>query len=230
MDLSKEKILLVEDDSSVVRYLELELLHEGYNLVTEYDGRAGLEKAISEDFDLILLDVMIPNLNGMEVLRRLRQEKSTPVIMVTAKGDVTDKVMGLDLGADDYITKPFLIEELLARIRATLRRKQTHENDNKLITLGNLIINKNARTVEYAGKQITLTKTEYELLLFLINNKDIVLSRDKIIEHVWGYDFHGDTNVVDVFIKTLRKKLEENGAKKIIHTIRGVGYTIKNEK
>ena len=187
------KILIIEDEAGIARFVELELKHEGNEVEKAADGREGLDKALSGSFDLILLDVMLPGLNGMEVLRRLRQEKDTPVIMLTARDAVMDKVSGLDAGADDYITKPFAIEELLARIRVALK----------------------------------LTNREFELLHTLMRNKNIVLTREKLLNEVCGYDYVGETNIIDVYVRYLRTKIDDHFGIKLIQTVRGVGYCIK---
>lgn len=223
-----KKILIIEDEVKISRFIELELKYEGYNVDQSYDGRDGLEKALKGDFDLIILDVMLPSLNGMEVLRRLRQSTEVPVIMLTAKDQITDKVMGLDIGADDYMTKPFAIEELLARIRVALKR---HSSDTPktttILKIGELELDLEKYTVCFNEEIIELTKREFDLLKYLIENKSIVLTRDKILEKVWGYDYLGDTNIVDVYIRYLRTKIDEKYNKKFIHTIRGVGYQLK---
>lgn len=224
-----ERILIIEDDMKIARFLELELKHEGYFIEQVYDGRSGLEKAINGQYDLILLDVMLPSLNGMEVLRRLRQSSEIPVIMLTSKDDVTDKVMGLDMGADDYLTKPFAIEELLARIRTALKRRRAPAQSSTIITVGGLQVDLDKYLVNYNHINVELTKREYDLLVYLVENKGIVLTRDKILEKVWGYDYYGDTNVVDVYIRYLRSKIDEKFKTKLIHSIRGVGYVLKNE-
>ncbi len=227
--MAGERILIIEDEVKIARFLELELNHEGYLTDQAHDGRLGLEKATSGNYDLIILDVMLPSLNGMEVLRRLRQSSELPVIMLTAKDGVTDKVMGLDIGADDYITKPFAIEELLARIRSALKRKSTATQTSKLINATGLVVDTDQHTVTYQGEQVDLTKKEYDLLKYLLENKNVVLTRDKILETVWGYDYFGDTNIVDVYIRYLRSKLDDKFKTKLIHTIRGVGYILRNE-
>lgn len=227
--MSRERILIIEDEVKIARFLELELSHEGYQVEREHDGRAGLEKAVSGKFDLILLDVMLPSLNGMEVLRRLRQTLQTPVIMLTAKNDVTDIVMGLDIGADDYLTKPFAIEELLARIRVTLKRQKAASGQSETIVLGDLKIDRAEHSVSYQEEIIELTKREYDLLKYLAENEKIVLSREIIMENVWGYDYDGDTNAVDVYIRFLRSKIDDKYGIKLIHTVRGVGYILKHE-
>lgn len=220
------KILLVEDEKQMTIFIELELKHEGYEIDIAYDGREALEKVDSTEYNLILLDIMIPKLNGVEVCRRIRQFSNVPIIMLTAKSDITDKVLGLDAGANDYITKPFAIEELLARIRVHERSVMLKNND-KLIKVKDIVLDNKTHQVWRAGKLIELTKKEYDLLEMLLINKNIVLTREKLIEEVWGYDYCGDTNVVDVFIRYLRSKIDDDFQEKLISTIRGVGYVIK---
>jgi len=224
-----KKILIVEDEEKISRFLELELNHEGYQVEQAFDGKKALELLENNTYDLVILDVMLPKLNGMAVLRRLRKFSSVPVIMLTAKDDTMDKVMGLDSGADDYLTKPFEIEELLARIRVCLKRLKKDVKKNNCLTFNQLEINTDMMTVSFDDEPIDLTKKEYELLKFLIENKRIVLSRDLILNKVWGYDYYGDTNIVDVYIRYLRSKIDEPFNQKIIHTVRGVGYIIKDE-
>lgn len=217
--------MLIEDDAAIARYLELELKHEGFELIIENDGEGGLAKALSEKFDVILLDVMLPKISGIEVLRRLRKSKeTTPVILLTAKGEVSDKVTGLDSGANDYMTKPFYIEELLARIRVIFREKTT----NNSLHWEELTMNPDTYQVIVKGQELGLTKKEYELLYYLLVNRNIALSRENIIENVWGYEYYGDTNIVDVFIKNIRRKLEDVMDVRMIQTIRGIGYVIKD--
>ncbi len=226
-----EKILVVEDESKIARFIELELKHEGYEVEIAYDGRNGLEKAEEGDFDLIILDLMLPLMSGIEVCRRIRKFSNIPIIMLTAKDDISDKVTGLDSGADDYITKPFAIEELLARIRATLKRKTmaSKESQPELISAGKLILNKLQHKVTYDGEEVFLSKKEYDLLLYLMENRGIVLDREKLIENVWGYDFIGDTNVTDVYIRYLRSKIDQKYGIPFIKTIRGVGYIFESQ-
>ena len=222
------KILIVEDEEKLARFVELELTHEGYSVAKAFTGREGYELAVSGGFDLILLDIMLPELNGMEVLRRLRRVSTTPVIMLTARDEVMDKVAGLDQGADDYITKPFAIEELLARIRATLRKKTAGHESDIMSALGvSLDIRKHSVTVH--DTPLELTKREFDLLHYLLKNKGIVLTREMLLENVWEYDFDGGTNAVDVYIRFLRTKIDEAFDIKLIHTVRGVGYVIKDE-
>lgn len=228
--MAGEKILIIDDDRNSVRFLELELSHEGYRVEKEYDGASGLKHALSEPFDLILLDVMLPSLDGMDVLRQLRTSSETPVIMLTAKDTVSDKVDGLDGGADDYLTKPFAIEELLARMRVLLKKKNMPGGDAKVLRWGGLTVNRDTRSVDYGGEQIQLTKREFDLLVYLLKNRDIACSRDRLMEKVWGYDFRGETNLVDVYIRYLRNKIDYRFHIDLIRTIRGVGYIIKTHE
>ena len=227
--MSGQKVLIIEDEIKIARFLELELTYEGYNVLQCHDGREGLNKAINEIFDIIILDVMLPSLNGLEVLRRLRQVSDVPVIMLTAKDEIMDKVMGLDIGADDYMTKPFAIEELLARIRTALKNKSVLKKTTNILSVGELSIDLDGHMVTFKNDSIELTKTEFDLLKYLMENKNIVLTRNKIIDTVWGYEYMGDTNVVDVYIRYLRSKIDDRFNKKFIHTVRGVGYLLKDE-
>ncbi len=222
------KILIIEDEEKIARFIELELGYEGYSTSKAFDGRTGLELAETGEFDLILLDVMLPKMSGMEVLRRIRRVSSVPVILLTARDSVIDKVSGLDSGANDYITKPFAIEELLARIRTTLRLANKSEQSEVLSASG-LQLDTSRHTVNYMDTAIELTKREFDLLYFLLKNKDLVVSRETLLENVWGYDYAGDTNVVDVYVRFLRGKIDEVFSIKLIHTVRGVGYVIKDE-
>ena len=222
------KILLVEDEKQMSMFIEMELTYEGYKVDTAYDGREGLKKAENSDYNLILLDIMIPNLNGIEVCKRIRQFSMVPIIMLTAKCDVSDKVIGLDVGANDYLTKPFAIEELLARIRVYERDKSV-VNKALEFKVKDVVLDNRTHQVWRSGKEIELTKKEYDILEMLLRNKNIVLSREKLIESIWGYDYVGDTNVVDVFIRYLRSKIDEGFDEKLITTIRGVGYVIKGD-
>lgn len=227
----KNKILVVEDETKIARFLELELNYEGYTVEIAHDGRSGYEKALSNDIDLIILDLMLPGLSGIEVCRRVRKDSDVPIIMLTAKDDVTDKVVGLDSGADDYVTKPFAIEELLARIRVALKRKGREVSDTKnIIQAGKIILYKDEYKVTYDSKEISLSKKEFELLKYLMENKGIVLSREKLLDSVWGYDYLGDTNITDVYIRYLRSKIDQKFGTQYIHTVRGVGYIFKNEE
>lgn len=228
-----DKILLVEDEEKLARMVELELKYEGYQVDKAADGRTGLDMAQAGDYDLILLDIMLPALNGMEVLRRLRRESLVPVIMLTARDTVMDKVAGLDAGADDYITKPFAIEELLARIRAALRNKAEGAAEvpgqvGKLMA-GPLTMDVDRHEVSVNGQEVELTRREFDLLRYLLENKEKVISRESLLDNVWGFDFAGETNAVDVYIRFLRSKLDERFGVKLIHTVRGVGYAIREE-
>lgn len=226
-----ESILIVEDEEKILRLLEIELEFEGYEIGKADNGLDALEVYRSRDWDLILLDVMLPGISGIELLRRIRtNDQQTPVILLTAKGSVEDKVSGLDLGANDYITKPFQIEELLARIRATLRNRivlPKQEEEDEWIQLSDLKVNEKTREIMRGTLQVELTPREYDLLLYLLKNKRQVLNRDQILEAVWGYDYFGDTNVVDVYIRYIRKKIDLPDYSPLIHTVRGVGYVMK---
>ena len=228
-----DKILLVEDEEKLARMVELELKYEGYQVDKAADGRTGLDMAQTGDYDLILLDIMLPALNGMEVLRRLRRESLVPVIMLTARDTVMDKVAGLDAGADDYITKPFAIEELLARIRAALRNKAEGAAEvpgqvGKLMA-GPLTMDVDRHEVSVNGQEVELTRREVDRLRYLLENKGKVVAREVLLDNVWGFDFVGETNTVDVYIRFLRSKIDERFHIKLIHTVRGVGYVIRED-
>ncbi|MGC7706931.1 response regulator transcription factor [Staphylococcus epidermidis] len=216
-------ILIVEDEQNLARFIELELTHENYTVDIENDGKAGLDKALSKPYDLYILDLMLPNINGLEICRQIRQKTTTPIIIITAKSETYDKVAGLDYGADDYIVKPFDIEELLARIRAVLRRQP----DKDVLDINGIIIDKDAFKVTVNGHQLELTKTEYDLLYVLAENRNHVMQREQILDHVWGYNSEVETNVVDVYIRYLRNKLKPFNKEKYIETVRGVGYVIR---
>lgn len=223
-----KKVLIIEDEQNLARFIELELKHEQYDVDITYDGLSGLNKALQQYYDIILLDLMLPEMDGLEVCQRIRTQKDTPIIMITAKGEIYDKVVGLDNGADDYIVKPFEIEELLARMRALVRRygEESHTNTD-IINIDGLIIDKHAFSVSFESQNIELTKTEFDLLLVLAENKNHVLQREQILDHVWGYESAVETNVVDVYIRYLRNKLKPIGKQKLIETVRGVGYVIR---
>lgn len=224
-------ILIVEDEPEIVRFLTLELQHEGYETESCLDGSSGLERALSGTFDVVLLDVMLPQLSGVEVLRRLRKESAVPVIFVTARDAVMEKVNGLDLGANDYITKPFHIEELLARIRMVLRAKEPSSQtiSPDILTLGDLSLNVSSRQVTRGGEVIELTKTQYDLLEYLLRNRDIVLTREQILTHVWGYSYVGSSNVVDVYVRYVRSRIHDTEESRMIETVRGIGYVIRDK-
>jgi two-component system, OmpR family, response regulator len=225
-----ERILVVEDEEKIARVIQLELEFEGYESEIAKTGIEALDKFREGDWDLILLDVMLPGLNGMEVLRRIRAQNSVvPVILLTARDSVIDKVNGLDQGANDYMTKPFQIEELLARIRACLRLSQAlkKEEDHSNVQVSDLYMDEKTREVKRGEKQIELTPREFDLLLFLMKHANQVLQREQILTNVWGFDYYGDTNVVDVYIRYLRKKIDHEFDVPLLQTVRGVGYMLK---
>lgn len=226
------KILIIEDEKNLARFVELELKHEGYETEVHFNGRTGLEAAMAEDWDAILLDLMLPELNGLEVCRRVRQVKNTPIIMMTARDSVIDRVSGLDHGADDYIVKPFAIEELLARLRALLRRISIEGENNTAkqttIKYRDLVIEKENRVVRRGDDIIELTKREYELLLTLMENVNVVLARDVLLSKVWGYNSDVETNVVDVYVRYIRNKIDRPGEPSYIQTVRGTGYVMRS--
>ncbi len=227
----KQRILIVEDEKNLSRFVELELQHEGYETGVCYDGRTGLQMALDEEWDAILLDLMLPKLNGLEFVRRFRPVKDTPIIIMTARDSVMDRVSGLDQGADDYVVKPFAIEELLARLRALFRRVEIEEDVRKhkqtRVEYRDLVIEKENRTVKRAGEVIELTKREYELLLMLMENINVVLSREVLLNQVWGYKMEVETNVIDVYIRYLRNKIDYPNQESYIQTVRGTGYVMR---
>jgi DNA-binding response OmpR family regulator len=219
-------ILLVEDEVKLAQFVKLELGYEGYQVTMAHDGLTGLTAARETHPDLIILDWMLPGLSGLEVCRRLRTTgDKAPVILLTAKDEVSDRVAGLDAGADDYVVKPFSIEELLARVRAHLRR--TQEEDPDSLQFGDLSLNRRTREVHRGERVIELTAKEFDLLEYLLTHPRQVVTRDRILEQVWGYDFMGDSNIIEVYIRYLRLKLEENREKRLIQTVRGVGYVLR---
>ncbi|GAX07737.1 MAG TPA: DNA-binding response regulator [Lactobacillus sp.] len=226
------RILIIEDEKNLARFVELELKHEGYDTEVQFNGNTGLDAALAEDFDVILLDLMLPELNGIDVARRIREVKNTPIIMMTARDSVIDRVSGFDHGADDYIVKPFAIEELLARVRALLRRIhiESEQKDFKqtTVTYKDLTIEKENRVVRRGDEVINLTKREYELLLTLMENVNVVLARDVLLNKVWGYESEVETNVVDVYVRYLRNKIDRPGEKSYIQTVRGTGYVMRS--
>ena len=229
------KILIVEDEKKIARFLELELRHEGYDVLTAFDGRSGLDIALESDPDLLILDLMLPELSGIEVCRRLRHTSDIPIIMLTAKDDVSDKVMGLDMGADDYMTKPFAIEELLARIRVALKKRRARDavqqtQDEHILTAGCLSIDTASWQVHVKGTQVSLTKKEFDTLKYLMEHRGTAVTRDQLMNEVWGYDYIGDSNIVDVYICYLRHKIDDQFGIKTIHTIRSVGYLFEYEE
>ena len=229
------RILIVEDEKKIARFLELELRHEGYDVLTAFDGRSGLDIALNQDPDLLVLDLMLPELSGIEVCRRIRHSSDLPIIMLTAKDDVSDKVMGLDMGADDYTTKPFAIEELLARIRVALKKrraKDMRENirESHTIEIGCVSIDTASWQVRVKGEQVALTRKEFDTLRYLMEHRGIAVTRDQLMNEVWGYDYIGDSNIVDVYIRYLRHKIDDHYGIKTIHTIRSVGYLFDDEE
>ena len=222
-----KKILLIEDEAKIARFTELELVHEGYEVTKAFNGREGLEKAQTGDFDLVLLDVMLPELNGLEVLRRLRKTSQVPVIMLTARDAVMDKVSGLDAGADDYITKPFAIEELLARIRVVFKKSAGNRQQTSQMTVCGVTVDTDRHEVTCQGEIIELTHREYELVRVLMTNRNIVMNREKLMDAVCGYDYVGETNLIDVYVRYIRSKIDDRFGIKLIHTVRGAGYVIK---
>ena len=227
------RILIVEDEPQIARFVELELTHEGYEVQKAETGRAGLDLALQNDYDLILLDVLLPELNGLEVLRRLRAQKNTPVILLTARDAVMDKVAGLDAGADDYLTKPFAIEELLARIRVALKRTnnapgETSHRSSAVLSAGEVVLDKDLHEVRVRNTPVELTHHEFLLLQTLMENKNIVLDRARLIEEVCGYDYMGETNVIDVYVRYIRLKIDEKFGIRLITTVRGVGYCVRD--
>lgn len=226
---SKPKIFIVEDERQIARFLQIDLEKEGFDTAIEKNGRRAYERIIQEKYDLVLLDVMLPEMDGMEICKRVREISDIPIIMLTARDEIKDKVEGLDFGANDYVTKPFAFEELLARIRGILKRRseEPRKEENRLV-VGNVILYPDRYEVKVNGELVDLTHKEFELLQYLVANKPNVLSRDQILQKVWGYDFMGNTNVVDVYISYLRSKIEDKYNEKHIHTIRGVGYACRD--
>ncbi|MFD2617145.1 response regulator transcription factor [Terrilactibacillus laevilacticus] len=226
-----KRILIIEDEVQIAKVLKIELQYENYDVMIEYDGRSGLETALNQEFDIILLDIMLPRLNGLEVLKRLRKaENYTPVILLTARDSTFDIVMGLDQGANDYVTKPFEIEELFARIRSLINYNSYLSKSNSpssILSIQDLVINTETREVKRNGKNITLTPKEYDLIVYLLSHKNKIVTREGILMNVWGYEYGGETNVIDVFIRHLRVKIDEGFKTPLIHTIRGVGYTVR---
>jgi DNA-binding response OmpR family regulator len=229
----KQRILVVEDEVQIATILKIELEYEGYEVLVAHTGKAGLEAALKEKLNLILLDVMLPEMNGIEVLRRIRNENTLlPIILLTARNITMDKVTGLDQGANDYITKPFEIEELLARIRSCIRQNsiaaKASKEEESILSIKDLFINLDTREVNRGDFSIALTPKEFDLLVYLLSNKNKIVTRENILINVWGYEYEGETNVIDVYIRHLRKKTEEGFSDPtIIQTVRGIGYTVR---
>lgn len=223
-------IMVIDDDEKITSLLRRSLAFEGYEVTTAHDGAEGLRLLAQRQADLIVLDVMMPRLDGWEVCRRLRAAGiASPVLLLTAKDEVQDRVKGLDLGADDYLVKPFALEELLARIRALLRRRPEQAETDGRLRYDDLIMDVDAREVTRAERRIDLTAKEFDLLHLFMQNPRRVLSRDQIMEKIWGYDYSGESNVLEVYVAMLRQKLEEGGGKRLIQTVRGAGYVLKGE-
>lgn len=221
------KVLIIEDESEIISFLRPELIYEGYKVDSASDGREGFEKIQYGNYNIVLLDIMLPGLNGVEVCRRVRKFSDIPIIMLTARDQVADKVSGLDTGANDYLTKPFFIEELLARMRCVLRGHSIDNVGKSLLHFKDITLNRAFCQVQNGETLIDLTKKEYKLLEFLIKNKNCVITREQILNDVWGYEYVGDTNVVDVYISYIRSKLEDRSNEKYITTVRGIGYIMK---
>ncbi|AJS59652.1 response regulator transcription factor [Paenibacillus sp. IHBB 10380] len=227
----RSTILIIDDDEKIISMLRRGLAFEGYDVVTASNGAEGLNIILEGEPDLVVLDVMMPKVDGFEVCRRMREGGSKlPILMLTAKDEVEHRVKGLDLGADDYLVKPFALEEMLARVRALLRRKpeQNEAGDNKL-TYADIILDMDAREVLRSGERVELTAKEFELLNLFMQNPKRVLSRDLIMDKIWGYDYSGESNVLEVYIAMLRQKMEENGRTRLIQTIRGAGYILRGD-
>ncbi|MGL5122645.1 MAG: response regulator transcription factor [Fusobacteriaceae bacterium] len=227
MNKLKKNILIIEDDSKIRRYLELELIHEGYNISLAPNGEIGIKLFRTNNYSLVLLDLMLPVINGEDVCKIIRAESNVPIIILSAKDESFSKIALLDLGANDYITKPFIIGELLARMRVIFRIKPILVNQ-KIINFENISLNLDSKEVYLNNLSIPLTKTEYNLLYYLIINKNLVLTRENILENVWGYEYFGDGKIIDMYIKSLRKKIDPNSL--YIKTIRGFGYSLKKER
>ncbi|MHA6485410.1 response regulator transcription factor [Paenibacillus sp. strain BS8-2] len=222
-----KRILLIEDEAHYANFLELELQHEGFSVEVARDGMAGAKYALAESWDLILLDLMLPGMDGAEVCKEIRKYKKTPIMMITARDSVSDRVSGLDGGADDYLPKPFAIEELLARIRVVFRRQAETMEAGSALTCGDVLLERNSRTVTKGGDRIELTKREFELLEALLKNTNRVMSREKLLDTVWGYEAVVDRNVVDVYVRYLRNKIDKPGMPSLIESIRGIGYVMR---
>lgn len=219
------RVLVIEDDEGILKFLRRGLAYEGYQVDTATDGNAGLAIARNTPPDLVVLDLMLPGIDGLEVCRRLRAGGPVPIIILTAKDTVNDRVMGLDMGADDYMVKPFNLDELLARIRALLRRSQPSRP--QILRFGDLALDTGTRQAARSDRSIALTAKEYELLELFMRHPRQVLTRDVIFDRVWGYDFGGESNIIEVYIRYLRQKLETEGETRLLHTVRGMGYVLR---
>lgn len=221
-----KRILMVEDETSISDFIKGELEYEGYSVCIKEDGREGLEEALKNEYDLIILDIMLPSMNGFEICRRIKRVKITPIIMLSARDSVMDKVNGLQIGADDYIPKPFAIEELLARIEVVFRRQDNL--NNSIVKFKDIVIDRSSRIVKKNNNEINLTNKEYELLMILIDNKDKVVTREELLDKIWGYGYEPETNVTDVYIRYLRSKLDNRNKEEYIQTVRSVGYIMRS--
>lgn len=228
-----QKVLIVDDEKAIADILDFNLKREGYETIVAYDGEEGLDKFRKTNPDLVLLDIMMPKIDGLQVCKMIRNESNTPIIMLTAKAEEVDKVVGLEFGADDYVTKPFSVREMMARVKANLRRvvldadQGTKQN---ILTFGNLVINRDRYEVKKADIVIDLTVREYELLDYLASQKDQIFTREQLLEHVWGFEYFGDVRTVDVTVRRLREKIEDDPSKPLwISTKRGIGYYFKGE-
>jgi len=222
-------ILLIEDDRAIAKVVALELEHQGHRVELAADGRVGLDMALTQDWDIILLDLMLPFLNGYEVCKQIRTRKNIPILILTSKDEVQDKVYGLDLGADDYLTKPFAMDELMARIRAVFRRKNPPVQIAGHLKFRELELDTQAYQVYFGGQEVCLTKKEFELLTLFLEHPNHVLTREHILENVWGFDYYGESNAVDVYVRFLRGKIDERFQVHYLHTVRGVGYVLRAE-
>ena len=226
-----KKVLVVDDEKNIVDIVVFNLIKEGYDAISAYDGEEGLKKVFEEDPDIILLDIMMPKMDGFEVCKKIREKKDTPIIMLTARAEEVDKVLGLELGADDYVTKPFGVRELMARVKANIRRRDHSEEANDAVAVyGDIMIDSKRYEVKRNDEFINLTRREFDLIKFLANQRGQVFSREILLEKVWGYEYFGDVRTVDVTVRRLRSKIEENPEfPKYILTKRGVGYYFSEE-
>jgi two-component system response regulator MprA len=224
--MTRSRVLVVEDDADLARALALELAHAGYDVRVEPDGPAALRSGAEWQPNLVVLDLGLPTLDGLDVCRRLRAASWAPILILTARGAIEDRVRGLDAGADDYVTKPFSLDELLARVRSSLRRSR-RSDDRQVLRVGDLVLDVMARTVARAGEAIELTRREFDLLEFMMRHPDQALERGTLLSEVWGFDFLGGSNVIDVYVRYLRRKIERPGAPRLIETIRGIGYALR---
>jgi two-component system response regulator MprA len=224
--LAGERILVIDDDQNIVSFLRRALSYSGYQVEVARDGEAGLSRALQVSPDLVVLDIMMPGLDGYEVCRRLRAGGEVPILMLTAKDEVADRVRGLDVGADDYLVKPFAVEELQARIRALLRRRDS-DTGRKTLRFHDLTVDIGTREVRRGDRSVDLTAREFDLTVMFMRNQRQVLTRELLLERVWGFDFEAETHVLEVYVGYLRQKLEAGGEKRLIHTVRGVGYVLR---